>query len=45
MHHHDNAKEIEAKKVTLESRDSGALGQISQEDLVSKLLLEIKDKK
>ncbi len=38
-------KEIEAKKVTLESRDSGNLGQISKEDLVSKLLEEIRNKK
>lgn len=38
-------KEIEAKKVTLESRDSGALGQISKEELVSKLTEEIKNKK
>lgn len=34
-------KEIEADKVTLESRDSGNLGQISVEDLISKLKLEI----
>lgn len=38
-------KEIEAQKVTLESRDSGQLGQISTEELVSKFLTEIKDKK
>ncbi|OGI66734.1 threonine--tRNA ligase [Candidatus Nomurabacteria bacterium RIFCSPLOWO2_02_FULL_40_10] len=38
-------KEIEAKKVTLESRDSGNLGQISKEELVTKLLEEIKQKK
>ncbi|MFZ2149806.1 MAG: threonine--tRNA ligase [Minisyncoccia bacterium] len=38
-------KEIEAKKVTLESRDAGQLGQISKEELVSKLLEEIKNKK
>lgn len=37
-------KEIEAGKVTLESRDSGQLGQISKEELVSKLLEEIKNK-
>jgi threonyl-tRNA synthetase len=37
-------KEIEAGKVTLESRDSGQLGQISKEELVSKLLEEIKTK-
>ncbi len=38
-------KEIEAGKVTLESRDAGQLGQLSKEDLVSKLLEEIKNKK
>ncbi len=44
-------KEIEANKVTLESRDlsaqagNGNLGQISKEDLVKKLLEEIKNKK
>lgn len=44
-------KEIEAKKITLESRDlsaqagAGNLGQISKEDLLKKLLEEIKNKK
>ncbi|MES2315577.1 MAG: threonine--tRNA ligase [Patescibacteria group bacterium] len=38
-------KEVEADKLTLESRDSGNLGQMAKEDLVSKLLKEIKDKK
>ncbi len=38
-------KEIEANKVTLESREGGNLGQISKEDLVIKLLGEIKNKK
>lgn len=38
-------KEIEAGKVTLESRDNGQLGQMSKEDLVKKLLEEIKNKK
>ena len=38
-------KEIEAKKVTLESRDAGQFGQISKEELVKKLLEEIKNKK
>ncbi|MCC7160182.1 threonine--tRNA ligase [Candidatus Nomurabacteria bacterium] len=38
-------KEIEAKKVTLESRDVGQLGQMSKEELVEKLLEEIKNKK
>ncbi len=38
-------KEIEAKKITLESRDAGQLGQMSKEELVKKLLEEIKNKK
>jgi threonyl-tRNA synthetase len=38
-------KEIEADKVTLESRDNGQLGQIPKEELVSKLLEEIGNKK
>ena len=38
-------KEIEAGKVTFESRDAGQLGQISKEELVTKLLEEIKNKK
>jgi len=38
-------KEIEAKKVTLESRDAGQLGQMPKEELVKKLLEEIKEKK
>jgi len=38
-------KEIEADKVTLESRDKGQLGQISKEELLKKLLEEIKNKK
>lgn len=38
-------KEIEANKVTLESRDAGQLGQITKEELVEKLLEEIKNKK
>jgi threonyl-tRNA synthetase len=38
-------KEIEANKITLESRDAGALGQIEKEELVAKLLEEIKTKK
>lgn len=38
-------KEIEANKVTLESRDAGQLGQISKEELTKKLLEEIKNKK
>ncbi len=38
-------KEIEADKITLESRDSGQLGQIGKEELLSKLLEEIKTKR
>ncbi len=38
-------KEIEAGVITLESRDAGNLGQISKEDLLKKLLEEIKNKR
>ena len=38
-------KEIEAGKVTLESRDNGQLGQLSKEELIEKLVTEIKNKK
>jgi len=38
-------KEIEADKITLESRDKGQLNQISKEELIAKLLKEIKSKK
>lgn len=38
-------KEIEAKKATLESRDKGNLGQIEKDELIKKLLEEIKNKK
>ncbi|HEY4505249.1 MAG TPA: threonine--tRNA ligase [Candidatus Paceibacterota bacterium] len=38
-------KEVEAEKVTLESRDTGQLGQISKEELLEKLQKEIKNKK
>jgi threonyl-tRNA synthetase len=38
-------KEVEAGRVTLESRDKGQLGQISQDELLSKLTEEIKNKK
>jgi len=37
-------KEIEASKVTLESRDNGQLGQMTKEELLAKLQLEIKNK-
>ncbi len=38
-------KEIESNKVTLESRDVGQIGQMSQEELLNKLSEEIKNKK
>ncbi len=38
-------KEIEANKVTLESRDAGQLGQISESEMLAKFLEEIKNKK
>jgi threonyl-tRNA synthetase len=38
-------KEIEANKVTLESRDNGQLGQMTTEELLAKLQTEIKEKK
>ena len=37
-------KEVEADRVTLESRDAGGLGQISKQELIEKLLEEIKNK-
>ncbi len=38
-------KEVESNTVTLESRDNGQLGQISVEELISKLKEEIQNKK
>ena len=38
-------KEMTDSKVTLESRDNGNLGQMSQDELISKLKEEIKNKK
>lgn len=38
-------KEIEANKVTLESRDKGNLGQMTTEEIIAKLLKEIREKK
>jgi threonyl-tRNA synthetase len=38
-------KELAENKVTLESRDNGQLGQVSLEELVSKIKEEIKNKK
>jgi threonyl-tRNA synthetase len=38
-------KEIEADKVSLESRDRGQLGQLSKEELLEKMLKEVKNKK
>lgn len=37
-------KEVEAGKITLESRDNGQLGQMTKEELMVKLLEEIKNK-
>lgn len=37
-------KEIEADKITLESRDKGQLGQMTKEELLEKLTKEIKEK-
>ena len=38
-------KDIEAGKVTLESRNNGNLGQLTSEEVLEKLLREIKDRK
>jgi threonyl-tRNA synthetase len=38
-------KEVEVSKITVESRDKGNLGQMSQEEFLKKLLEEIKNKK
>ncbi|MSR71455.1 MAG: threonine--tRNA ligase [Candidatus Taylorbacteria bacterium] len=38
-------KDMEAKKITLESRDKGNLGQMSNEEVLEKLLKEIKERK
>jgi len=38
-------KDLEAKKVTLESRDKGNLGQMKSSEILEKLLSEIKGKK
>ncbi len=38
-------KDIEAKKVTLESRDAGQIGQLSQEEVIERLIKEIRDRK
>jgi threonyl-tRNA synthetase len=38
-------KDMEANKVTLESRDKGQIGQLSAEEAVKKLAEEIKDRK
>jgi len=37
-------KEIEAEKITLESRDKGSLGQMSKKELIQKLIEEVKNK-
>ena len=38
-------KEIEAEKITLESRDAGNLGQMGKDEMLAKLAEEIKNKK
>lgn len=38
-------KEVEAKNVTLESRDAGQLGQLPADELIKKLVSEIKERK
>jgi len=38
-------KDIEAKKVTLESRDKGQIGQMGADEVVKKLVEEIKERK
>jgi threonyl-tRNA synthetase len=38
-------KEIESGKMTVESRDTGNLGQVSTEEFLKKLLEEVKNKK
>jgi len=38
-------KEVEAGKITLESRDNGQVGAMSEKELVKKLLEEIREKK
>jgi threonyl-tRNA synthetase len=38
-------KDIAAGKVTLESRDHGQIGQVTKEELITRLTQEIKDKK
>ena len=38
-------KDIEAKKVTLESRDHGQLGQLSEEEVTTRLTEEVKEKR
>jgi threonyl-tRNA synthetase len=38
-------KDIAAGKVTLESRDYGQIGQVTKEELITRLTQEIKDKK
>jgi threonyl-tRNA synthetase len=38
-------KDIEAKKVTLESRDAGQIGQLSEDEVIERIVREIKEKK
>jgi threonyl-tRNA synthetase len=38
-------KDIQAEKVTLESRDAGQIGQLTIDEVLKRLIMEIKDKK
>jgi pentatricopeptide repeat protein len=38
-------KDIEAGKVTLESRDAGQIGQLDADEVIAKIVKEIKEKK
>lgn len=38
-------KDLEANKVTLENRDAGQIGQLSKEEVLTRLLSEIRDRK
>lgn len=38
-------KDLEAKKVTLESRDAGQIGQLTEDEVIERIVREIKEKK
>jgi threonyl-tRNA synthetase len=38
-------KDIEIKKVTLESRDAGQIGQLTEEEIIEKIVKEIRERK